>query len=210
MRPDRAEWSDRLDRLVREVGAPLGHKLLYGPWDTIDRGHVAFISANPGLGPPSEESHALDEPAGNSYRVGRARTLSPLTEQFLAMATFLGADPDDILTGVANPLRSRSLAELTQAQASAGRALATEFWRAALAYRPRTLVIACSALATRVARDATGATLAGSIPAGWGRVRIRLYATGNGARVVQLPHLSRYRLFGRPASEAALASALRT
>ena len=78
------------------------------------------------------------------------------------------------------------------------------FWKEPLSRPDLRLVIVCSAEATRLVADITGASLNGEAGAGWGNIKLRRYFSPLGKVIVQLPHLSRFRLLGRERSERKL------
>lgn len=53
-----------------------------------------------------------------------------------------------------------------------------------------------------------GAKLDVVTSAGWGDQTIDVYRSASGVKVVALPHLGRFKLMGRPVSEAAVVAAL--
>ena len=201
---DRADWQRRLETEERRLGLTGGFKLVYAPWSTLLRPETVFLSLNPGRAPAKADLRTVSDERGVSYVVERETTRSPITSQFLGMADFLGVDAERIVPGTVMPFRSGAWTDLTKAQRSRGLALGREFWTEVLCRSTVRMVVAVSAEATAMAVDILGATLVRSVPAGWGNVSVHRYETPAGTTVVQLPHLSRFRLFGRPASEAAL------
>lgn len=207
---DRKEWAGRLATEERRLGFRDGYKLLYCPWATIGRTKAAFISLNPGgRAPVGADMRVVSDERGNSYEVERLTTRSPITDQFLRFCAMIDVAPADVLTGVAAPFRSDDWGGLSPAQRRASLDLGLAFWSAALAAaRPR-LVVAVSSEAADLACRATGARFEREAPSGWGDIRLRRHRTPDGAIVVQLPHLSRFRLFGRAESDPALRDILR-
>ena len=204
---DRAQWEDALRSREQQLGYTQGYKLLFCPWATLKRARVAFISLNPGRPPDGADLRVVSDERGNSYEVERSYTASPITEQFLQFCDFLDVAPSEVLTGVAAPFRSCGWGQLSSVQKNEALAMGTAFWSQALNQEIK-MVVAVSKEAARVAQDALGARFETAIPSGWGEVQIQIFQGAHGRRLVQLPHLSRFKLFGRPGSEPYLRKAL--
>ena len=110
---DAAAWFARLERGERELGLDEGFKLLYSPWSLIGKAPLAFLSLNPGAKiPHGEAARLVSDERGNTYAAEREKARSPISEQFFALCEMIGVDPEDVLTGVAIPYRSRSWSAL--------------------------------------------------------------------------------------------------
>ncbi len=205
---DRAEWHERLAAEETRLGLTQGFKMLYGPWATLGGCDTAFLSLNPGRAPDKAAMRTVSDERGNSYEVERLTTVSPLTDQFLRLAELIGRTPLQIMTGVVAPFRSDGFASLAPGQRAAALALGQDFWRGPLSAPGLRLVVAVSREAAEMAVALTGARYDGQVAAGWGDHVLRRFRMPDGGRVVHLPHLSRFRLVGRPASADALAWAL--
>ena len=201
----RESWSDRLRQAEAAHGFDQGYKLLYCPWETLQGSDLTFLSLNPGRPPNDAELRVLSDERGNSYEVERAVTQSPITDQFLRMCGFLRIEPSRVLTGVVAPFRSAGWDGMSRAQKAAALDLGRAFWSEALAAPGRQgPIVVCSDQAARLVVDILGAQHEASFPAGWGNIRVHRFRGRDGQVVVHLPHLSRFRLFGRAPSEAAL------
>lgn len=200
------------DCRVREAGKVLkfteGYKILYAPWSTIGTTDTAFLSLNPGRPPMAAELETLSDERGNSYEVERYITASPITAQFLALADLLGRKPVEILTGVAAPFRSDRWSMVSAEKRRASLQLGRQFWEQAFAVRRPIRVIVCGSEAAKVACDALGAKAELTVPSGWGEVSLRRFRAADGATVIQLPHLSTFKLLSRPACLPPLRSIL--
>ncbi len=202
---NRADWAARLEADEKTLGFADGYKLLYSSWATLGTARAAFISLNPGgRVPAGAEMRVVSDERGNSYEVERHTTQSPITGQFLRLADFIGLKPAEILTGVAMPFRSDDWEGVGVGQKRGGLAFGRAFWKEALSRKEIRLVIACSDEAAEIAREAIGARLEAKFSSGWGSVSLRRYRAPDGRIVARLPHLSRFRLFGRPEAEAPL------
>lgn len=205
---DHAGWQGLLAAEERRLGLTQGFKMLYGPWSSLGTASVAFLSLKPGAAPPGADLRTVSDERGNSYKIERSTTVSPITEQFLALAALLGHAPREILSGVVAPFRAAAWEEMTAAQKDGALALGRRFWAGPLARPDLRLVLAVSQEAADLVVALTGAALEAEIPAGWGNLRLRRYRTGDGRTVVHLPHLSRFRLLSRASSREAVARAL--
>ncbi|SFQ05226.1 hypothetical protein [Tranquillimonas alkanivorans] len=207
-RLDRDAWEARLREVERAGGFRQGYKLLYCPWAALQGSHMTFLSLNPGRPPREAELRVVSDERGNSYEVEQATTRSPLTDQFLRMCALLDVAPAQVLTGVVAPFRSDGWSALSPDQRRAALELGRAFWREALASPGRQgPLVVCSDQAAKLVTDLLDARLEETLPAGWGNIAIRCFRGAEDQRIVQLPHLSRFRLFGRPQSEPALARA---
>lgn len=198
---DRDYWIKELEETGIDLGFSDGYKFVYGPWTTLDKAVVAFLSLNPGTAPDGADMCTISDERGNSYAVEREETKSPLTDQFLLLAQLLGRRPADILTGVVAPFRSDSWGNLEKRQREESLAIGRRFWRGPLSRPDLRLVIACSGEAGKLVAGILGASLDSVVCAGWGNIKLRRYLSPQGEVVVQLPHLSRFRLLGRERSE---------
>lgn len=205
---DRDGWQRHLVEEEARQGFSKGFKFLYGPWETREGAEVAFLSLNPGRAPAMADIRTVSDERGNSYAVEATTGVSPLTQQFLAFAARIGSPPEAILTGVAAPFRTDNWGSTSLAQRQAMLSLGRLFWREPMAGRRLRLVVAISNEAAALAVELTGAKAMSEHPAGWGNLMIRRYQLPNGGSVVHLPHLSRFRLFGREQSGTALDWAL--
>lgn len=205
---DLAAWDMRLLSAERQLGLSDGFKFVYGRWTTLQTGRVAFLSLNPGVAPPGAALRTVSDERGNSYEVEQATTRSPITDQFLRLCVLLGACPGDVMAGVVVPFRSQRWACLSTHQQSTSLALGREFWSEPLTRTDLSLIVVCSDEAASIVVELTSAQLVETISSGWGNVRIRRFATADGRRVVQLPHLSTFKLLSRSSCSAPLREAL--
>lgn len=220
------------ERLTARVAATyvrlehrLGWRLLYSPKRTlVPRPDLALVGLNPGGG--RFEPPVASVELGNAYRVerwGHDETLNPLQTQirllYNGLADRLGHDQPETLMDKSLainfcPFRSPSWATLHSPKCSVqfSRAL----WQQILQHvRPAALI--CIGTRTTGYLDAvltgSGATRTALelISVGWGDVTLSLASYRVGAAttaVVGLPHLSRYQIIGRPASEPAVSRVL--
>lgn len=182
----------------QELGFTEGFKLLYCPWRTIDVADTLFLSLNPGRPPRDiDDPRTVSDERGNSYVVERLTTNSPITEQFLKFCGFLGADPDHVLAGVVYPFRSNAWSDLTPQQKKVGLRIGTELWTKVLNESNIKRIVALSNEATSVVTSIKGAKLSRTISSGWGPTKLKSFDSPDGTSIVQLPHLSQFKLFSR-------------
>ncbi len=192
----KTEVSATLLRLEQECGFEDGFKLLYCPWERISDARIAFISLNPGMAPDDSEMRAIEDPEGNSYYVERENTKSPLTHQFLEMCDFISSKPNDILTGAFFPFRSAKWSDLSALQIEEVLKFSQPFWKSAITENCELAVVLSNFVASQVV-DLLDGKLEAEIPSGWGATKLRRYIAPNGTKVIQLPHLSTFKLFSR-------------
>jgi hypothetical protein len=202
------EWYDRLCVVERELGLNDGFRPLYGPWSTLSKSRMAFISLNPGRAPSSTTKREMSDERGNSYVVERESTLSPITDQFLRLCALIKVSPDDVLTGVAVPFRTPAWNDIPPQHRKRAIKVGQEFWAEPLKRNDLEVIVCCSAQATRAVVECLHAKLEETRPAAWGNITIHRYRALNGTPILALPHLSRFRLLGRSQSETAIADLL--
>ena len=211
-RMDKTDWENKLRNIEAAYRFEYGYKLLYCPWETIDHHKLVFLSLNPGTRTPhgcDPVEGTISDERGNSYEVEQFNSRSPISGQFLRMCEFLGVAPTEVLTGAVAPFRSQSWKALTDRQRDASLDFGRRFWGRALQSRPQnTGIIACSKRAANLVVSLLGANLEKELGTGWGHYRIRRFRTKEGRLIVGLPHLSRFKLFGRAESEPYLEAAL--
>lgn len=197
MMESREIWDQRVREAGQAIGFTEGYKILYAPWATIGTTDTVFLSLNPGRPPAGAALETLSDERGNSYEVERHITASPITAQFLALAGLLRLRPIEILTGVVAPFRSDRWGQLPVSKRNAALGLGRQFWDQAFEVRRPRRVIVCGSEAAKVGSEALGARLELSVPSGWGDVSLRRYRANDGATVIQLPHLSTFKLLSR-------------
>ena len=213
----------RIETAYERLGHQLGWRFLYSPARTLDpKTRLATVGANPGGRRYDPPSPSVEE--GNAYRTeswpgGGARGLNPLQSQigllYDALAARLprtSADElmDDTLASNFCPFRSPSWDLLANRTESI--AFSRDLWKDILGFVTPSAIVC---LGDRPARE-LGSTLVSSGwrlsgrpeigQVGWGDVSYELaYYDSAGARslLVRLPHLSRFGIFGRPASKEA-------
>lgn len=110
-----------------------------------------------------------------------------------------------VVTAQAVPFRSRDEASLHRREESLD--IAACMWRDIFKHwRPQAMVAIARSTADAFGRALGHVRNEGALPSGWGNYTIGLHQF-DGGRILVLPHLSRFKLFGRPQSEPHLAQA---
>lgn len=199
----------RIETAYRASGNKLGWRFLYSPVAVLERADVAFIGLNPGGAEPEPDRLAMDSGSAYCDEVwwdDYAAGCSPLQEQVRALFAQLGVAPDAVLAGNFVPFRSADWQSLNSPDASL--ALGRELWREVLAQAGTRVVVTMGTVTRNELAALLGIEELNYHDTGWGRVRAAR-GSANGVTLVSLPHLSRYRLFGRPESAACLAELFR-
>jgi len=186
-----------LRKLGSENELTEGFHLLYNPWELLFEAKVAFLSLNPGRAPLGKEVELVCEPLGNSYKLERDSTKSPLTAQYLQLLELLELSPSEVLTAAYIPFRSNRWVDLTEPQKKSCLIFSRNFWAEYL--KDKELVICCGSMVFDEVSRLVGCGIDNiCVPSGWGRTQIKLAKFNSGkSRVVGLPHLSSYKLLSR-------------
>lgn len=201
---DREKWIDCLDGIKFEYDFRCGYQFVYGSWSTLENSPIAFLSLNPGR--PNKDSLKCgisDEVRGNTYLAEKEVTKSKITSQFLKLVELLqengypGLHPNNVLTGVVTPFRSRSWKDLSKTQRDISCIIGTKFWHRPLNRDDLNLIFVCSKPASDIVVDIMDAMKVRDYDAQWGNVKIRLFKSGRRKVLIQLPHLSRYTLLSK-------------
>jgi len=214
------ECCERIDEAYRELGHQLGWRFLTSPRSTFPPSSgILLLTLNPGGARPRPDHDGPSVEAGSAYLVedweppysaGRAPLQVQVQQLFDALASDLSAPADGTellnqsLGSYFVPFRSPSLADLRSKAASLE--FAESLWSQILGeFSPRLVITIDHETTTRLRRvlERSGLPLKDErrYPTGWGNVSAGLSAPETrGPAVLRLPHLSRYRVFGRPAS----------
>ncbi len=203
-------FEERLRRTIvegyRRLGMRRGWRLLYSPKDVLDDADVAFIGLNPG-GHTADAAHGeFSTSQGSAYVLetweGKsAPGHAPLQCQARLLFRQLGVPPERVLAGNLVPYRSRSWQTLPHRREAL--AVGRTIWTDILQRAEPGLVIAMGAVVWQALSRMLAVGDVKTYPLGWGKVVARSARFEHG-RLIGLPHLSRYRVFGRSRSEQAL------
>lgn len=190
-------------RLRRYPDAALGWRLLYSPRRVLSGARVAFIGLNPG-GRSIDPTHGeFSTEAGSAYRkeIEDWGPSSSLQDQVIALFHRLNVVPEDVLAGNLVPFRSPS--EDSLPGVSEAIAFGRYLWKEILDNVRPSIVVSMGGTTNREisrlvkVRDTTKYAI------GWGSYTA---SRGDfaGGTWIGLPHLSRFTIMRRSASQTAL------
>ena len=198
-------------RAIETEYVRLGHtrdwRFLATPRQTLAAGSpVAFFTLNPGEGWIDPDHGRGSSEGGSAYVRERWHGFpageSPLQFQVRAMFEWLGLVPDQPLTAYFIPFRSRDYETLPSRSESF--AFAVRLWGKILTDVRPTLVVCLGVDVARGLREIWGPPLSATrYQVGWGVVTASVSVYSD-HRLLQLPHLRRFGIFGRPQSTNAL------
>ena len=201
---------DEIEAEHDRLGFEIGWRFIMCPEATLARAKLVVVGLNPG----GHERHGSDwsREDGNAYWKeswgGRAPGADPLQRQVQRLAAFVGVSVEEVACAQFVPFRSNSWSDLSRRDEAV--TFARHLWRWLVDRSPAT-TYAC------LGKNVTGREIAGvldakyvaTFPAGWGDQTIDRYEADDGRAVVGLPHLGRFQLFGRAASEDGLRAAFK-
>jgi len=198
-----AEISDAYEK----SGNLLGWRLLYSPWAVVDRAEVAFIGLNPGgtecpageAGIDFREGSAFVEDSWGSSPAGQSR----LQIQVRSLFDKLGVPPEAVLAGNLVPFRSPDFNSLKKAGWSLQ--FGSSIWQRLLLNAKPSLVVVMGQRVEQVVSSFLAARLQTRVPLGWGAVCGSRWLFDDGT-LVALPHLSRFGVMDRRASQEGLSA----
>jgi hypothetical protein len=200
------------DTIVAEydrLGHKLGWRFLTCPERNVEKASVALVTINPGGGSYEPPKWSVEE--GSAYVVESWKGGFPgeehLQRQVRRMFEIMNVAPESVLSGYLVPFRSRDWGSLQNKPNSLR--FGVDLWREVFRQaRGVSTVVAFGKKIEPQMISLLAATLHARHDADWGEHTIDVYDTANGGRLLVLPHLSRYALFGRPDSEEAFRRAL--
>ncbi|WP_160147975.1 uracil-DNA glycosylase family protein [Cereibacter sphaeroides] len=202
----RRSYEERLRRFPDDP--PLGWRLLYSPRRVLTGATVAFIGLNPG-GAALDPTHGeFSSESGSAYRrdVESWGRSSGLQDQVIELFKRLGVRPDDVLAGNLVPFRSPG--ESTLRDAGSAIAFGRRLWTEILEeVRPK-VVISMGGTANREISSVLKVRDIEMHQVGWGNHTASRGRFSDGTWV-GLPHLSRFAIMKREASQSALDRVLR-
>jgi len=195
------EYETRLRNYPNEP--PLGWRLLYSPRRVLSGAQVAFIGFQPG-GSSIDPAHGeFSTEKGSAYRkdVEEWGPNSRLQDQVIELFRRLNVHPDEVLAGNLVPFRSPSEDSL-QGKADAV-AFGLNLWAEILDVVRPTVVVSMGKRANREISGFLNVKDLETIPVGWG-TQIGSRGQFSGGHWIGLPHLSRFTIMNRQASQSAL------
>jgi hypothetical protein len=192
----------------QRLGHTLGWRFLTCPEGNIGTASVVLVTTNPGGANFEAPRWSVEE--GSAYEIERWKGCAPgqetLQRQVRRMFQVIGVKPDKVLSGYFVPFRSQDWDKLPQKSNSIDFGIG--LWRKIFEQISVQTVFAFGKGITPYMADILGARFHASYLAAWGEQTIDKYLFGSDQRLVVLPHLSRFSLFGRPQSEAAFRAAI--
>lgn len=181
----------------------LGWRLLYSPEHVLTKARLAFLGLNPGGSFVNPAHGVFSMASGSAYdrNVEAWGTSSVLQDQVVALFQRLGVQPDEVLAGNLVPFRSPSEDSLRDSAGaiSFGRSI----WSKILAAARPSIVISMGGTANRAISQLLGAHSIRSHNVGWGSYSASR-GKFSGGTWIGLPHLSRFSIMKRKASQPAL------
>lgn len=196
---------DRIEAEYKRLGYLLGWRLLYSPLSVLDNARVALIAQNPG-GTYAPTDHAdLAMERGSAYAAESWKDKPPgeeaLQKQILALFELLNEPPERVLAGNLVPFRSPSWVDLPHQSEAVD--FGAALWRDILRHVRPQLVICLGELTGKQIQQMLGVEQPHPVAVNWGSCRGE-WGLHEYGRYVRLPHLSRFKIVGRPESEGPL------
>jgi hypothetical protein len=206
---DQTWASNHIQQAYDRLGYDLGWRLLGCSWANLATAKVALITLNPGGS--QAEPDMLTYEDGCIYLSekwqGRECSNHPLQLQIQRLFELARVHGDKVLSGYLVPFRSPTWAALKAPQEA--RQFGVEMWRCLLDGRSPRLTFTIGDVVFQSMQDILKGSDATEHASGWGNVKIKL-AEYEGGHLIGLPHLSRYRLFGKKARALAREESFRT
>jgi len=199
---------ETIESEYRRLNHRLGWRLFTCPAKNISKAKVTLITINPGGQKYEQPQWSKEE--GSAYVLEHWKGNPPgqekLQRQVQRMLQIVGTDPNDVLSGYLVPFRSRSWHALPEKKASLN--FGVKMWVEIFENSNANLILAFGKEVAGYIVDILDAHISHELNAAWGSNTIDVYTFGNSKRLVVLPHLSRFRLFGRVSSENAFRDSL--
>lgn len=201
-------WEDVIEReyqarLRLYPDQALEWRLIYSPRRVLSGARVAFIGLNPGgrFVDPAHGKFSCE--AGSAYRKEVENWLpsSALQDQVLALFERLGVAPEDVLAGNLVPFRSPS--EKSLAGTSDAIAFGRNLWSEILRKISPEVVVTMGSTANHEVSNLLGVRQVEAYATGWGS-QTASRGSFPGGTWIGLPHLSRFTIMKRSASQSAL------
>lgn len=181
-------------RIVVVTLNPAGHAP-GGPDWSCEKGSAYVIEAWPKQITRNKQTAPIDTLSPDKLPkrpVGRA----PLQIQFQRMCALLPVDPNNVFSAYFVPFRSPRWDQLENEDDAL--AFARGLWRWVFTRSPaKTIYCIGKNAAHREILNLLAARHVEDIPTGWGNIRVDVSANKDGYRVIGLPHLSTFKIFGR-------------
>ena len=200
---------DEIAEAYERSGNGMGWRLLYSPPAVLDGADIAFIGLNPGGITYGAWVGEFAMKEGSAYCVeswaGSPQGESRLQKQVRALFERLNVRPEDVLAGNLVPYRSPDWAALRDPDDAV--AFGAQLWGRILERAKPPVVITMGGAATRIVGDLLGVAGLEKHAIGWGKVSATRGTFGGGV-LIGLPHLSRFSIMTREASQRGLGGVL--
>ncbi|MFN3591655.1 MAG: uracil-DNA glycosylase family protein [Thermaurantiacus sp.] len=191
----------QIDAVAAALGHRRGWRFMTCPQDWMHRARLLLVTLNPGGDRPHGPAWSQEE--GSAYVIEawppNNRGQHPIQRQVRAMFAMAGVKPEEAFSAHLVPFRSPSWDALDRRVESL--AFARTLWRWLLPQVPARLVVCIGKDVGREMASLLGIPALATSPVGWGNITASAGKAADGRRLVVLPHLSRFQLFGRPQSE---------
>lgn len=183
----------------------LGWRFLYGSERTLLNPEVVLLGLNPGGRECPDDHGEYSCVTGSAYRVESWKGKPPGTEllqrEILALFDALGASPDEVLAGNLVPFRSPSWDDLPDRKQALE--FGTELWREIIQASKPDLIVCLGAIVFEGCLSMGRPNDVTRFGFDWGNYSIKRAEFG-GTTLIGLPHLSRFPIVTRPASQPGL------
>ncbi len=195
-------WScDSIDTECSRLGHKLGWRFLTCPKGNIESASIALVTINPGgdkYFPPMWSVENGSAYVVETWKDRAADGTERLQIQVQQMFQTIPVAPENILSGYLVPFRSKDWKSLENKQASLEFGLG--LWREV--FRQAEKIETVIAFGKQMTPHMSKLLHANANPkaefcAGWGEQKIDLYECAGQRRLIVVPHLSRYAIFGR-------------
>jgi hypothetical protein len=202
--------AELIEAEYKRRGYRLGWRFMMSPERMLQTASIAVVGLNPGG--RGVHGPSWSQERGNAYLIedwaGHPPGYAPLQVQVQKMCALAGSDIQTTFAAQFVPFRSPRWADLPNKNEAVkfGRSL----WSWALERSPAVTLLCLGKYgAAPHLAELISASMVARLSAGWGDQTIDVYRDGKGRRIIALPHLSTFRLFGRSASENAFLKALK-
>lgn len=181
----------------------LGWRLLYSPRRVLFGARVAFIGLNPGGKYIDPDHGEFSTEAGSAYRkdVEDWGPNTSLQEQVLSLFERLGEEAEDVLAGNLVPFRSPS--EKSMQGATEALIFGTQLWTEIFTLARPSVVVSMGGTANRAISGLLNVQGITPYATGWGNYKAYRGQFPRGTWI-GLPHLSRFGIMTRSASDLAV------
>ncbi len=200
--------SSSIEAEYQRLGHTLGWRFLTCPKKNIESASVALVTINPGGAEFHPPMWSVEN--GSAYAVeswkGCVAGQSHLQRQVLRMFQMTGVEAQAVLSGYLVPFRSRDWSGLPKKSDSIN--FGISLWREVFRETNVETILSFGKDVGPYMARIFRAEFHKQYSAGWGAQTIDTYIFSEKRKLIVLPHLSRFSLFGREQSEAAFRAAL--